>query len=876
MSERRASILVVDDQPDNLRTLSAILRTEGYKVRQAISGEMALDTVGSQCPDIILLDIKMPLMDGYAVCSSLKASAATCEIPVIFLSALEETADKVKAFAIGGADYITKPFHAEEVIARVNNQLRLSRLSQQLAEQNARLIEEIQVRQIAETALKESEARLKLALEATQTVCWERDLTTDRILLSSTVANASTPLEISYLEALAVVHPDDREQVHQANQDAIATRSSFAIEHRVPVDEQLLKWKWVLAKGKVLVDETGKPTRLIGVSMDITDQKKAQEALLIAQKRLEYLLSSSPSVIFTAKVTEPYSATFISENFFELFGYEPQESLKDENFWVTRLHPEDKAKIFAEIPQLIKRGHHTFEYRFLHKDGTYRWIYEPCKLIRDDEGNPLEIIGSMSDITARKQIEAALQESQHWLQAITEANPNILYLYDLIEQQIVYVNREVCTILGYTPEEIFQMKSAVVCNLLHPDDKAAISERLKKSKKAEKGDIFEYEYRMRNKDGEWRWLFSRETVLTTTADGQPKQILGTATDISERKLAEARERAKAQELEQTLKQLKHTQAQLIQTEKMSSLGRMVAGVAHEINNPVSFIYANINPAMEYTDELLKLMQLYAKHYPNPVAEISEQLEIVEPDFIAEDFPKLLTSMKEGAERITQIVLSLRNFSRLDQADCKQVDIHEGINSTLNILQHRLKSKCDCPEIQVIKEYGQLPLVECYPGQLNQVFMNIISNAIDTLRDAQGSLYSLPREASYMVHSKEQLINNEQLTINTPSHELSTINYEQLPTIRIHSEVVEPNRVAIRIADNGSGIKPEILPQIFDPFFTTKSVGIGTGLGLSTSYQVVVNQHGGQLMCHSTPKQGTEFVIELPIAQCKASVKIEYD
>ena len=289
--------------------------------------------------------------------------------------------------------------------------------------------------------------------------------------------------------------------------------------------------------------------------------------------------------------------------------------------------------------------------------------------------------------------------------------------------------------------------------------------------------------------------------------------------------------------------MKRTQAQLVQAEKMSSLGQMVAGIAHEINNPTSFIYGNINPATEYAQNLLHLVELYRQHYPKPVAEIAEQLELIEPDFIAEDFPKLLASMKEGTQRIKQIVLSLRNFSRLDESESQRVDIHEGIDNTLLILKHRLKQQLKRPEIRVIKEYGQLPPVECYPGQLNQVFMNIISNAIDALDEATG------KETSFE------------------------------PTIRICTEVIKSDsrsshsndrsvsQVLIRIRDNSpSSIKAELLPKIFDPFFTTKPVGSGTGLGLSISYQIVVNRHRGQLRCYSTPGVGTEFAIELPIAQ----------
>ena len=283
------------------------------------------------------------------------------------------------------------------------------------------------------------------------------------------------------------------------------------------------------------------------------------------------------------------------------------------------------------------------------------------------------------------------------------------------------------------------------------------------------------------------------------------------------------------QLTQTLQELKQTQSQLIQNEKMSSLGQLVAGVAHEINNPVNFIYGNLMHIGNYAQDLLDLLELYQHHYPQPHREIVEQVEAIDLEFLAEDLPKMLISMKVGADRIRQLVLSLRNFSRLDQADRKPVDIHDGLDSTLLILQHRLKPKSNLPGVEIVKQYAELPAVECYAGQLNQVFMNVISNAIDALEES-----------------------------HTASPEIR-IQTRHLPAERGQTE-----RVVIQMADNGPGMSQEVISQIFDPFFTTKPVGKGTGLGLSISYQIVVEKHGGIFKCHSTPGQGTEFWIELPV------------
>ncbi|MCC3604046.1 MAG: PAS domain S-box protein [Microcoleus sp. PH2017_29_MFU_D_A] len=295
----------------------------------------------------------------------------------------------------------------------------------------------------------------------------------------------------------------------------------------------------------------------------------------------------------------------------------------------------------------------------------------------------------------------------------------------------------------------------------------------------------------------------------------------------------AQTRNKARELEQTLLQLTSAQSQLIQSEKMSSLGQLVAGVAHEINNPVNFIYGNLSHANEYTQDLLHLIELYQNYYPDPVPEIQQEVEAIELEFLMDDLPKLLSSMKVGADRIQLIVASLRTFSRMDEAEMKAVNIHDGIDSTLMILQHRVKAKPNYPEIEVIKEYGQLPLVECYAGQLNQVFMNILSNALDALEERDARL------------SVEQMREN-------PS------------SIRIWTEMPKPDRILVRIADNGPGMTETVRNQLFNPFFTTKPVGKGTGMGLSISYQIVTDRHNGSLKCTSAPGEGAQFAIEIPL------------
>ena len=302
---------------------------------------------------------------------------------------------------------------------------------------------------------------------------------------------------------------------------------------------------------------------------------------------------------------------------------------------------------------------------------------------------------------------------------------------------------------------------------------------------------------------------------------------------------------------QAIQELKYAQAQLIQTEKMSSLGQMVAGVAHEINNPVTFVSSNLAYAYEYTNTILELVDLYEKHTSEPVAEIEEYIEESDLEFVKQDLSKLLSSMKAGADRIYQIVLSLRNFSRLDEAAMKPVDLHLGIESTLLILQHRLKAQPHRQAIQIIREYGKLPEVECYANQLNQVFMNLLGNAIDAL-EIDGSKKG---ENSNKPNDKAE---------DTPSKSSTASALPREPTIWIRTETSDRNLARVHIQDNGCGIPKEIHSKIFDPFFTTKPVGQGTGLGLSISYQIVVEKHRGNIDFKSSPALGTEFTLEIPM------------
>ncbi|MEA5470858.1 response regulator [Spirulina sp. 06S082] len=311
------------------------------------------------------------------------------------------------------------------------------------------------------------------------------------------------------------------------------------------------------------------------------------------------------------------------------------------------------------------------------------------------------------------------------------------------------------------------------------------------------------------------------------------QIYSLTQDLeAQNKILQEKVTERTQELEKNLKELQEFQLQLVQSEKMSSLGQLVSGVAHEINNPIGFIKGNLSHSANYIEDLLGYLKLYEKYYPNPDSEIREYAEDIDLEYLREDLPNAIHSMKDGADRLQDISQALRTFSRGDTTEKTTYDLHQGLESTLLILKHRLKAQDNYPEIIVIKNYSQLPEINCFAGQLNQVFMNILSNAIDALEESNKELSFAEIEA-----------NPNQITIATE---------------------VSGKQAIVRIRDNGMGMTEEVKKRIFKTHFTTKAVGKGTGLGLAIAKQIVEEKHKGSLICTSKFGEGTEFAIALPI------------
>ncbi len=715
----------------------------------------------------------------------------------------------------------------------------------QLEEINKELEREIIERQLVEEALRESEERVRNAFDyaaiGMALVALDgRWLQVNHSLCEIVGYSEQELLSTSFQ---AITHPDDLEgELNYTNQLLSGEIRYYQFEKRYFHKQGHIVW--ILLSGSLVRDTMGQPLYFIGQIQDITQRKQAEERLRLLERAIA---ASNNGIIISDAQAPDRPVIYVNSGFERITGYTKEEVIGKNNRFLQGTDSSQPA--LEKLRSAIATGTETqVVLRNYRKDGTLFWNEFSITPVLDEMGRLTHFIGVQTDITERNQAEEALRRSEERFRVLVNSAPVGIFQTDLLGD-CLFVNLRWLEITELSGEKALGKGWE---NVLHPDDCEPMFTEWYDA--AATGREFARECRFVTPEAKVKWVFVTAVPLRDSS-GAISGYLGSAKDISDRKRAEeslreseAREREKATEIELTLGELKRTQAQLIQAEKMSSLGQMVAGIAHEINNPVGFIYANVTPAAEYAQDLLNLVELYQQHYPNPVSKIAEQLEIVEPDFIKEDFPKLLASIEEGADRITQIVGSLRNFSRLDEARSKQVDIHEGIENALFILQHRLKPQSRRSEIQVMKEYGQLPRVQCYPGELNQVFMNILCNAIDAL--------------------DEFAVSSQLSGVTEPSTHSGQFTTDFRPTIRIQTDVANGSRVVIRIANNGNGINADVLPKIFDPFFTTKPPGKGKGLGLSICYQIVVDKHGGELTCRSVAGRGTEFAIALPIVQTK--------
>ena len=724
------------------------------------------------------------------------------------------------------------------------------------------------------------------------------------------------------------------DRFHQAINQVLETQYEVSFEYTLPLLEKNNNFEVRLLP---LPDR-----QIIVLIRDTSDN--IQAALIESNAKFRSIVENANNVIFALTLEGIFS--YVSPNWTEIFGHEVAE-VEGKSF-IPFIHPDDVHICVDYFQRILTTGEKqkAIEYRVQHKNGSWRWHTSNSSAIKDANGNILYFVGICHDTTDRKEAEIALRESAQREALLNRLSNQIrasLDLNHIVETAVQEIHNlfeiDRCVFFWYRRdadvpywEKVYEVKNSFLPCLLN-DQEATNGEIELIAAKTLNGEIIRINHvetvgdsiarqflqdfgftafislPVHTQSGEigafscgycsgFRTWLDNEVELLQAVTVQLAIAIDQAKLYTQSRIAAQTAQDKAQQLEATLLELQQTQAQLIQTEKMSSLGQLVAGIAHEINNPVNFIYGNISHASEYTKDLLHLVELYQQNYYPPTPEIDRQINTIDLEFLKQDLPKILESMKMGSERIRQIVLSLRNFSRLDEDGTKAVDIHQGMDSTLLLLQNRLKAKPGHPEIQVIRDYGNLPPVVCHAGQMNQVFMNLLTNAIDALEES----YSTGKQSTYvnshtlqkgvrvasrreafmsLVNNTEQRTNERQLLLLSETLREAcfpegvqagkpvqcTASQAQMTSPQIHiRSLIQEDYVIIRVADNGPGMSEEVRKRLFDPFFTTKPVGKGTGMGLSISYQIVVHKHGGKIHCISAPGEGAEFVVMIPLKQ----------
>ncbi len=670
---------------------------------------------------------------------------------------------------------------------------------------------------------------------------WVKMLGIPRLKLIGTNIYKSLPIESSHRRGLERCLIGG--QMHYSTEVEIADRGGLITKY------QLVVQPWYNddgSAGGIIV-----ASYAIGNCQSATLKRRLQEEIAERQyfedaftKIGTALESTNDAICITDDVGQPI---YLNSAFSELFAYNLSNLQNPTEFEALFTDPQIAKAIHAAV---MHGGTWSGELELRDRDQRHIPISLRVNPVKSPTGSVIGMTYVCTNISDRKAAEAEINKSFAALGATLEATADSILVLDAIGN-IIICNQKFVD-LWCIPSHIFTSDDAHI--LQYVTERIKSSQHLHNFGKHLSSDQNSFEI-IELDDGRTLECYSQPQNILNSCAGRVWSLRDITERLAEEAIVRASEekyRLQAEKLESALQNLKNTQAQLIQAEKMSGLGQLVAGIAHEINNPVNFIYGNLTYADNYTQDLLNLIETYRSQYPHPNQVIQDKLEEIDIDFLVTDFVKLISSIKVGAERIQQIVKSLNKFSRSDESGCKYVDIHEGIDSTLMILQSRLKANSHRPEIVVKKHYGDLPDICCYVGQINQVFMNLLTNAIDAL------------EEDNQVNGNWQVMDDKPQWIRQDG-KVSIISI----TTEVQDDDQSGDRLIVKIADNGKGIPQELGNRLFDLFFTTKPVGKGTGLGLSLAYQIVTENHGGKLSFNSEIGKGTEFVIEIPLKQPKA-------
>ncbi|QHT67607.1 PAS domain S-box protein [Rhodocytophaga rosea] len=626
---------------------------------------------------------------------------------------------------------------------------------------------------------------------------------------------------------MELIHPEDRQSMEaQMYQTVIQPGTVFRDMMRVRLSNGQYRSLEVI--GKNLLEDKAVQGMVVNFR-DITEQQEAKEEIVRKEKYFRTLLENSFDVTFTRNADGVI--TYVSPSVERVLGYAPEELIG--GFGMDMYHPEAIQGILDDYVRFTtQEAPHTGSYlrriQMIRKDGRAIEVEAMIRNLLQEETVQGFLI-TLHDITDRLYAEKQLITREKYFRSLIENSTDIVSIADA-DVNFFYASPAVERIIGYTMDEYITLNGA---ELVHPDYLPMVSDTYI-SVVQQAGALAKIEFPFRHKKG--HYVFLEVILKNMLQDEDVKGIVMNSREISERKKAEevlrdynevlkaevARQTdsllKKNEELHTILEDLKNAQMQLIQSEKMASLGQLTAGIAHEINNPINFVSANIDPLKHDFEELQTLLEQYIALHQSPdvpadLQYIEQGMEHIDVPYLMEEIKALLTGIDEGAKRTKEIVIGLRNFSRLDESETKLANIHDGLDSTLMLLRHKFKNR-----VTIEKDYGNIPLIESYPGKLNQVFMNILTNAIQAI-SGEGYIYIKTWQEGKLVH--------------------------------------------ISIKDTGSGMSTEVKERIFEPFFTTKEVGMGTGLGLSISYGII-QKHRGEIRVFSQPGKGTEFIITLPV------------